>query len=59
MLVKVEGPYGRELVVESSEDQVTWKEVARDPCDRGEFEVYDEAAKDGKTRTYRARLAVP
>jgi len=55
MLVTVEGPYGKEVVVESTTDNVEWVEVARDPCDRGEFEVYDETAKDGKPRTYRVR----
>jgi len=59
MLLTVEAPYGREVVVEASEDLVNWKEIARDPCDRGEFEVYDEAAKDLKQRYYRAWQAAP
>jgi hypothetical protein len=59
MLLTIEAPYGREVVVEASEDLAGWKEIARDPCDRGEFEVYDEAAKDLKHRYYRARQAAP
>jgi hypothetical protein len=59
MLLTIEAPYGREVVVEASEDLANWKEIARDPCDRGEFEVYDEAAKDLKQRYYRARQAAP
>jgi hypothetical protein len=55
--VTVVGPYGRWVVVESSQDLLDWQEIARDPCDRGEFEVYDEAAKDGQPRFYRARPA--
>ncbi|MCP5525158.1 MAG: hypothetical protein H7A46_26845, partial [Verrucomicrobiales bacterium] len=44
MLLTVEGPYGQPVVVEASADMVDWEQIATDPCDRGEFEVYDEAA---------------
>ena len=54
MLLTVEGPYGKPVVVEASEDMVNWEEIATDPCDRGEFEVYDEAAADLPHRFYRA-----
>jgi len=59
MSLAVEAPYGREVVVEASEDMVNWREITRDPCDRGEFEVYDEAAKDLKQRYYRAWQSPP
>ena len=59
MLLTVEAPYGRPVTVEASEDLRTWTPLATDPCDRGEFEVYDEAAKTGKHRFYRAWQAAP
>ncbi|MCP5524156.1 MAG: hypothetical protein H7A46_21690, partial [Verrucomicrobiales bacterium] len=55
MLVTVEAPYGQQVVVEGSEDLETWQEVGRDPCDRGEFEVYHETAPPGTDWFYRAR----
>ena len=58
-LVTVEAPYGREVVVEGSEDLVTWQEIGRDPCERGEFEVYHEAAGAGAPWFYRARQVEP
>ncbi|MBM3883947.1 MAG: hypothetical protein FJ387_30295, partial [Verrucomicrobia bacterium] len=59
MLLTVEAPYGREVRVEASVDLVNWKEIARDLCERGEFEVYDEGAKDLEQRFYRAWQAPP
>jgi hypothetical protein len=59
MLLTVEAPYGRPVTVEASEDLRTWTTLATDPCDRGEFEVYDESAKTGKQRFYRAWQAGP
>ncbi|MCB1127212.1 MAG: hypothetical protein KDM81_11995, partial [Verrucomicrobiae bacterium] len=59
MLVTVEAPYGHEVVVEGSEDLETWQEVGRDPCDRGEFEIYHETAPPGTDWFYRARQAEP
>ena len=59
MLVTVEAPYGHEVVVEGSEDLETWQEVGRDPCDRGEFEIYHETAPPGTDWFYRARQVEP
>jgi hypothetical protein len=59
MLLAVEAPYGREVAVEASEDLVNWKVIGTDPCDRGEFEVYDRQAQTLPRRFYRARQRGP
>ena len=59
MLVTVEAPYGHEVLVEGSEDLETWHEIGRDPCDRGEFEIYHETAPPGTDWFYRARQVAP
>ena len=59
MLVTVEAPYGHEVVVEGSEDLESWQEIGRDPCDRGEFEIYHETAPPGTDWFYRARQVEP
>jgi hypothetical protein len=59
MLLTVEAPYGREVTVEASSDLATWSAIATDPCDTGEFEVYDEGAKAVGHRFYRAWQAGP
>jgi hypothetical protein len=59
MLLTVEAPYGREVTVEASPDLLTWTPIATDPCDRGEFEVYDHDAQNLFHRFYRARQAAP
>ena len=59
MLITVEAPYGHEVVVEGSEDLETWQEIGRDPCDRGEFEIYHESAPPGTDWFYRARQVEP
>jgi hypothetical protein len=59
MLVTVEAPYGHEVVVEGSEDLESWQEIGRDPCDRGDFEIYHETAPPGTDWFYRARQVEP
>jgi len=59
MLLTVEGPYGQPVVVEASADMVDWEQIATDPCDRGEFEVYDEAAAGLPHRFYRVYPVPP
>ena len=54
MWLTVEAPYGRPVTVEASEDFSNWTPIATDACERGEFEVYDEAVNTTNHRFYRA-----
>lgn len=53
MLITLEAPFGQPVTVEASEDLRHWESIQTDPCDRGEFEVYDEAATNLTSRFYR------